>query len=72
MRVRVADSLAELDNATWYGPWDDSPVDLDAAGVPDAKVMEVEVQLSTDDPAVTPSFNGFTVYFGCPGIPPVE
>lgn len=72
MRVRVADTIADLSQSVWYGPWDDSPVDLAAAGVPASIFMEVEVQLSTTDPAVTPSFNGFTVSFTCPGIPPVE
>jgi hypothetical protein len=69
MRVRVADTVAGLANATWYGPWDDSPVDL--SPLPDAKVMEVEVQLSTEDPEVSPSFIGFSVAFGCPGAPPI-
>ncbi len=72
MRVRVADTVAELAMAGWYGPWDDSPVDLAAAGVPPAKVMQVEVQLSTDDPDVSPAFLGFNVSFTCPGVPPVE
>jgi hypothetical protein len=72
MRVRVANTVAELATAGWFGPWDDSPVDLAAAGVPDAKVMQVEVQLSTDDPAVSPAFLGFNVGFSCPGVPPVE
>jgi hypothetical protein len=72
MRVRVADTVAELAQATWYGPWDTPPVDLAAAGVPASIFMEVEVQLSTTDPAITPSFQGFVVSFTCPGVPPVE
>jgi sugar lactone lactonase YvrE len=71
MRVRVADTVPELAAATWYGPWDEPPVDLAAAGVPDGKVMQVEVQLSTEDPGVTPTFTGFTVSFNCPGVPPI-
>ena len=72
MRVRVASTLPGLAAAAWFGPWDVPPTDLDAAGVPDAIYMEVEVQLSTSDISVTPSFAGFTVSFTCPGIPPVE
>lgn len=71
MRVRVADTIAGIDAAVWYGPWDVPPVDLAAAGVPPARYMQVEVQLSTEDPDVTPSFIGFTVSFTCPGIAPV-
>ncbi len=71
MRVRVADTLAGLDAATWFGPWDDSPVDLAAQGVPPARFMEVEAQLSTSDPDITPRFIGFNVYFNCPGVDPV-
>lgn len=72
MRLRVADSVAGLASATWFGPWDTSPVDLDAEGLVDARYAEVEVQLSTDDPAVTPSFLGFNLGFTCPGVPPIE
>lgn len=71
MRIRVADTVAGLATATWYGPWDDSPVDLDAEGLPDAKFAEVEVQLSTSDPAITPAFLGFSLGFVCPGVPPI-
>ncbi|MBI4511555.1 MAG: hypothetical protein HY698_18115 [Deltaproteobacteria bacterium] len=67
LRVRVADSIAALASARWYGPWDDSPVDLAAAGVPDAKFMQVEVQFSTTDGKISPSFSGFNVKFSCPG-----
>jgi DNA-binding beta-propeller fold protein YncE len=72
MRVRVADTIAGLADAIWYGPFASSPVDLAAAGVPPSKFMEVEVQLSTDDTAITPSFIGFNLGFTCPGAPPVE
>jgi hypothetical protein len=72
MRVRVSDTYAGLDAAAWYGPWDEGPIDLDVEGVPDGIFMQVEVQLSTEDPAVTPSFIGFNVEFFCPGWPPIE
>jgi len=71
MRVRVADTVAGLATAAWYGPWDTPPVDLDVEMVPDTFYMEVEVQLSTTDPAVSPTFAGFSVGFDCPDIGPI-
>jgi hypothetical protein len=72
MRVRVADTVAGLTAAPWFGPFDVSPVDLDAAGVPDAVYMQVEAQLSTTDiGAGSPSFVGFNVVFNCPGTNPI-
>lgn len=67
MRIKVANTVAELDNATWYGPYDspDPGVDLDAEGIPDANFMLLQVLLSSTDPAVTPSFLGFTLDFDC-------
>jgi hypothetical protein len=72
LRVRTAATIAELDAAIWYGPWDDSPVDLIAQGVPAGRFLQLEVQLSTSDPGETPSFLGFNVGFTCPGAPPVD
>jgi hypothetical protein len=71
LRVRAADTLTGLASATWYGPFDDSPANLDAApqegggtgAVPSARYMEIEVQLSTSDPKVVPSFVDFQVDF---------
>ena len=72
MRVRVADTIAGLAAAPWFGPFDVSPADLEAAGVPDSFFMQVEVQLSTTDAtADSPSFIGFTVQFDCPGVDPI-
>ncbi len=72
MRVRVADTVAGLAAAPWFGPFDVPPVDLDAVGVPDAIYMQVEAQLSkTDAAAPSPSFNSFHVDFACPGVSPV-
>ena len=65
LRVRVADTVAGLASATWYGPFDTSPADLAAAGVPAARYMEVEIQMSSEDPAVSPTLNGFKVNFDC-------
>ncbi len=67
MRVKVADTLADLDNAQWFGPFD-SPtpgVDLNAAGIPDANFMLLQVLLSSTSSTVTPSFLGFTLDFDC-------
>lgn len=63
LKVRVADTLADLANATWYGPWDSPPVDLQAAGVPPTRYLEVEVDLSSANPDVSPAFSGFDVEF---------
>ena len=67
MRLKVADTVADLDNAPWFGPYD-SPipgVDLDAEGIPDANFMLLQVLLSSTDPNVTPSFLGFDLDFDC-------
>jgi hypothetical protein len=71
LRVRVADTIAALVTASWYGPFDTPPVDLDMVGVPSSKFMQIEVQLSTTDPEVTPSFIGFTVTFDCASVEPI-
>ncbi|HEY3352789.1 MAG TPA: hypothetical protein VGQ83_06045 [Polyangia bacterium] len=63
LKVRVADTLADLANATWFGPWDVPPVDLQAAGVPPSMFLEVEVDLSSGTPDATPRFGGFDVTF---------
>ena len=70
LKVRVADTLADLANATWYGPWDTSPVDLQAAGVPPTRYLEVEVDLSSANPDVSPSFGGFDVDFDACAVGP--
>ncbi len=72
MRLRVADTVAGLPAAPWFGPFDVSPIDLDAVGVPDAIYMQVEAALSTSDAAAeSPIFTGFNVTFDCPGAEPV-
>jgi hypothetical protein len=72
LRVRVADTVAGLAAAPWFGPFQTSPADLEAAGVPDSVFMQIEVQLSTSDVgAGSPAFNSFHVDFQCPGVMPV-
>lgn len=70
MRLKVANTLAELDAAQWYGPYDspDPGVDLDAEGIPDANFMLLQVLLSSTAVDLTPSFLGFTLDFDCGGI----
>jgi streptogramin lyase len=70
LKVRVADTLADLANATWFGPWDTSPVDLQAAGVPPTRYLEVEVDLSSANPEVSPAFSGFDVAFDACAVGP--
>ncbi|MCG8421762.1 MAG: hypothetical protein MJE77_27905 [Proteobacteria bacterium] len=67
LRVRGANIIDLLGEAEWRGPFDTSPVDLEAAGVMPSRYMEVEVQMTTREPGATPSFDGFTVSFTCPG-----
>jgi hypothetical protein len=70
LKVRAADTLSDLANATWFGPWDDSPVDLQAAGVPPSRYLEVEVDLSSANPDVSPGFGGFDVEFDACAVGP--
>jgi streptogramin lyase len=69
MRVKVANTLPELDSAPWFGPFDSpSPgVDLNAEGIPDSNFMLLQVLLSSTSSTVTPSFLGFTLDFDCGG-----
>jgi len=67
LRFKVADTLADLDAADWWGPYDDSPVDLDALGVPGSSYMLVQILLSATDPNETPSFLGLSLGFDCGG-----
>ena len=67
MRLKVADTLADLDTADWWGPYDDPDVDLEALGVPDSNFMLLQVLLSSSDPDATPSFVGFDIEFDCAG-----
>jgi hypothetical protein len=72
VRLRAGDTVAALVMSPWVGPFDTSPVDLDAVGLTTSKYMQLEVQLSTTDPAVTPSFIGFMVTFDCPSVDPID
>ena len=65
MRFKVADTVADLDDADWWGPYDAPDVDLDALGVPDANFMLLQVLLSSASLDVTPSFVGFDLSFDC-------
>jgi hypothetical protein len=42
------------------------------AGVPTSKYMQIEVQLSTTDPSVTPEFTGFQLTFDCASVNPID
>lgn len=67
MRIKVADTVAELATAAWWGPYDHPDVDLDAIGLPDSDFMLLQVLLSSSDPEVTPGFVGFDLTFDCGG-----
>ena len=68
LRVRFANTIAALQTAIWYGPFDAPlpPTDLRALMVPTTKYAQVEVQLSTTIANKTPTFSGYTLAFdGC-------
>ena len=68
LRVRFADTLAGLETAAWFGPFDapQPPVNLMALGVPSTRFAQVEVQLSSTVPGKSPSFSGYQLTFeGC-------
>ena len=68
LRVRFADTIAGLDTAAWFGPFDapQPPVNLMALGVPSTRFAQVEVQLSSTVPGKSPSFSGYQLTFeGC-------
>jgi streptogramin lyase len=67
MRFKVADTVADLASAAWWGPYDDPDVDLDALGVPNSNFMMLQVLLSSTSAELTPSFVGFDLTFDCGG-----
>ncbi|MFK7991216.1 MAG: MopE-related protein [Sandaracinaceae bacterium] len=67
VRVRTAETVAELAAATWVGPWTDRPTDfaLSPGPVGNDTVMELEVSLFSDG-ARAPAVEDVTVQFNCP------
>ena len=66
VQVRTAEHVNQLAGAEYYGPWNRSPVDLHAAGVPDGNVIEIYVQLSTEEDGLTPRLWSVDVSWTCP------
>ncbi|MHB8873446.1 MAG: hypothetical protein ACYC8T_07135 [Myxococcaceae bacterium] len=67
LSVRVAPSLAELATQPTppYGPFTTSPADLVVGGVARGAYLRLEFTLSTNDPAVTPELQAFSVSWSC-------
>lgn len=71
LSLRVADEPALLPGAPRFGPFvqtsagSDSPVDLTTLGVPDARHALVEVVLSSEDGAGSPTLQDFRLVWGC-------
>jgi hypothetical protein len=65
--VRAAGSIDALQTATRYGPFEESPADLIAAGEITGHYLLVEVSLSTDIEGLTPIFKGLGVQWVCAG-----
>jgi hypothetical protein len=66
--VKVADTAADLNNTglPQYGPFNTSPADLQAAGVPPAHYLRVLFILRSTDHQSTPVLTSFTVPEYCP------
>ena len=66
--VKVANVLADLDNTNvpQYGPFNSSPADLQAAGVPHGHYFRVLFILRSNDHLSTPVLTSFSVVEQCP------
>jgi hypothetical protein len=67
--VKAANTEADLNSPTLvrYGAFTTSPVDLQQAGVPNAKYLRVEFILRSVDGQSTPVLRAFNVTWGCGG-----
>lgn len=68
VRVKTGMTLDDLVTAPYLGPWDESPADLAASGVPNGRFLEVEVTLTTDTPGITPTLWDLDVTWTCPPV----
>ena len=69
LRARTADTLAGLAAAPWIGSWKTSPADLSKPPGPVApnpgSFLQVEFDLSTQDPQISPALKGFQIAYDC-------
>ena len=69
LRVRGADTLANLTSAPWIGPWKGSPADLSAAPGPlmpnPVGFLQLEFDFTTQDPSISPALKGFQIAWDC-------
>ncbi|MFI5309135.1 MAG: hypothetical protein ACHQ53_17395, partial [Polyangiales bacterium] len=69
IRIRVADTTAELANASWIGPWSGTKIDLGAppGPLPRSHLLEVEARLVSGDRRSSPALRQIVVRLNCPG-----
>jgi hypothetical protein len=65
--VKSAATQADFTIAQTFGPYQASPVDLKAAGVPDNPLLQVDVQLISTDKSSTPTLKSLSASFTCEG-----
>ncbi len=65
--VQAADALAGLPAAPRFGPFEESPVDLLAAGDVSGHYLQVEVHMAAETEGVTPLLRGLSVQRVCGG-----
>ncbi|MBI2898446.1 MAG: hypothetical protein HYY06_33150 [Deltaproteobacteria bacterium] len=67
LRARTATTREGLADAEWYGPWTESPVDLESppGPLPEGSFLEFELTLRSLDNATTPHLTGFVVTYAC-------
>lgn len=64
--VRAAATKADFNQpGTRYGPFETSPVDLEAAGVPSQPLLQVEVVFVSNDKTSSPSLKDLRASFAC-------
>lgn len=66
--VRSAPTLEELAGAEDYGPFDESPANLAAAGVPQHHYLGFTIMLETDTPGSTPTLWSVNAVWTCPPL----
>ena len=66
--VKTADTIGDLVTATRFGPFESSPADLRAAGVPDGRYLEVEMVLASDEAGISPILWSVSVAWSCPPV----
>jgi streptogramin lyase len=66
--VRSAPTIEELPNAEEFGPFEESPANLAAAGVPQHRYLGFTIMLETDTPGSTPTLWSVNAIWTCPAL----